>query len=72
MPRMLRAVALVKLLTALAQVIYVAVSAWQRWRASRRTADVRDHPLAEWVRKLGGKDERPTSGSKDTRSDSDE
>lgn len=62
---------LVKLFTALAQLIYVALCEWKQRQAARRAAAVRADPAGEWMRKFGGTDERSTTSTENARSDSD-
>lgn len=71
MPRTYRRADLVRLLTVLAQVIYAALCEWKQRQAARRAAAVRADPQSEWLRKLGGKDERSTTNTQNTWSDSD-
>ena len=72
MPRTFRRLlgVLVKLLTALAQLVYAGLCEWKQRQAARRVAAVRADPAGEWVRKLGGNDERPAASTENTRSDS--
>lgn len=70
MPRTYRRADLVRLLTVLAQVIYAALYEWKQRQAARRAAAVRADPQSEWLRKLGGKDERSTTSAQNTRGDS--
>lgn len=62
---------LVKLLTALAQLVYAGLCEWKQRLAARRAAAVRADPGGEWMRKLGGTDERTPASAENTRSDSD-
>lgn len=62
---------LVKLFTALATLIYAALCEWKQRQAARRVAAVRADPAGEWVRKLGGNDERPAASTENAGSDSD-
>lgn len=73
MPRTFRRLlgVLVKLLAALAQLVYAALCEWKQRQAARRVAAVRADPDGEWMRKLGGKDERAPASTDDTRSNSD-
>lgn len=62
---------LVKLLTALAQLVYAGLCEWKQRQAARRAAAVRADPAGEWMRKFGGTDERSTTSTENARSDSD-